>query len=497
MMNAKERVVKNSFLYVFSSILMKGFGFLLMPIYTFFLTPEDYGTINLLNGFINVMVFIVALSLYAAIIRFYVDYKKDHRKLKRFHGSVFSFILISGTVFLTLSLLFRSLLQTLFFDNMTFFPLVFIALLSITFLAIHTMHYNVLMAMQNGPKAVTVNIIFFLAQASMNIVFIAVFNLGAMGIMLVQLILNVIYFAFVIFDLKKYDLIEFCLDYKILKEVLKYSVPILPHNLSTRIASLISNIFLNSSNSLALVGIYSVSLQFGTLIDTIQVAVNKAFKPWFFEMLGDQSESNKNEIVNLTKVLLVCYSIIYMIIGLFSQDVILLLINDQYVTAWTIIPIFVFGFSIKSLYYFYVNILFYYKEASKKIFIATITGSLSNIFLAAILIPLYGMYGGAISFAVSKVITVIIVVMITKKYPFDGYKVYDMVKVILTSMLFLLLGLIFSYSKYDTVFNISNFLYKFFILAVYLVLSYIWYKPLIKSFLTIAWIKNNLRNKSE
>jgi len=492
-MNAKEKVVKNSFLYVFSSILMKGFGFILLPIYTYFLTPEDYGTINLLNGFINIMVFIVALSLYAAIIRFYVDYKKDHQKLKRFHGTVFLFILISGMSFLTLSLVFNDVMLQLFFKNITFFPIIFIALLSITFIAIHTMHYNVLMAMQNGPKAVTINVIFFLLQAGMNIVFITVFDLGAVGIMLSQLILNVMYFWFAFFDLKKHDLIVICLDLKILKEVLKYSIPIIPHNLSTRIASLISKLFLNNTNSLALVGIYSVSLQFGMLIDTIQVAVNKAFKPWFFEMLEDQSVSNKTEIVNLTKVLLICYSVVYMIIGLFSQDVIVLLINDQYITAWTIIPIFVFGFSIKSLYYFYANILFYYKDASKKIFIGTIIGSTSNIMFAALLIPLYGMYGGAISFVISKVITVVIIVMISKQYPFDGYKIFDMLKVILTSMTFMLLGLLFSYSKYDTEFDVGNFIYKFLVLGSYMVLVYIWYKPLIKSFLTVDWIKHNLK----
>ncbi|NMB34189.1 MAG: oligosaccharide flippase family protein, partial [Clostridium sp.] len=71
------RVLENSFLYTFSSLLVKAIGFLLLPVYTLFLTPEDYGTTNLVNSFNSVATFILAFSLYVAVIRFYVDYKDD------------------------------------------------------------------------------------------------------------------------------------------------------------------------------------------------------------------------------------------------------------------------------------------------------------------------------------------------------------------------------------------------------------------------------------
>ena len=87
------RVLENSFLYTFSSLLTKAIGFLLLPIYTLFLTPEDYGITNLVNSFTSVATYIVAFSLYVAVIRFYVDYKDEQDKLKRFYGTIVTFVL--------------------------------------------------------------------------------------------------------------------------------------------------------------------------------------------------------------------------------------------------------------------------------------------------------------------------------------------------------------------------------------------------------------------
>lgn len=42
---------------------------------------EDYGITNLVNSFNGVLTFVIAFSLYSAVIRFYVDYKNDQEQL--------------------------------------------------------------------------------------------------------------------------------------------------------------------------------------------------------------------------------------------------------------------------------------------------------------------------------------------------------------------------------------------------------------------------------
>src|SRR5699024_5054858 len=129
-----------------------------------------------------------------------------------------------------------------------------------------------------------------------------------------------------------------------------YSIPLLPHNLSTRIASFASRVFMNIGHSIATVGLYSISFQFGTVIDTVQSSVNRAFRPWFFEMMKNEDEESKKEVLTLSSLLLTLYSFVYVVIGLFSQEAILIMTTKNYVMAWTAVPILVIAFSVKSIY---------------------------------------------------------------------------------------------------------------------------------------------------
>lgn len=494
-MSGIRKVLENSFLYTFSSLLVKAIGFILLPVYTKFLTPDDYGITNLVNSFTGVASFIVAFSLYSAIIRFYVDYKSDREKLKRFYGSILMFISISGLIFVGIVFLFRKAFVSWLFDGIDFFPFVVIALSTLTFICLHTAYQSILKGMQSGKKLTAINLIVFILQVGLNLFFIGVLKLGATGVLMSSLIINILYVFYMLYDLMKNDLISFCIDIGLLKAALKYSVPIMPHNLSTSIASFASRVFLNKSTALAAVGLYSVSMQFGAIIDMVQSSVYQAFTPWLYNLMSQEGEDKKKDIVVLSRFLLILYSLLYMGIGLFSPEVLMLMTTESYHMAWTVIPILVIAFSVKSIYYFYINILFYYKEASNKIFISTVTGSFADIILASILAKHYGMYGAALAFLVAKVIVVLLVVAMSKKYNDIGYKIVDMLKIIIPSLLFMGIGLCFSYTKFLVTFSWINLAYKITIFFVYLIYIYFTNKKTINNLIKSGKIQAILRKK--
>jgi len=186
----------------------------------------------------------------------------------------------------------------------------------------------------------------------------------------------------------------------------------------------------------------------------------------------EKSKKNRQNIISLSSFLIIIYSFVYIGIGLFSQEVIILLLPKSYALAWTVIPIFVVGFSIKSIYYFYVNILYYYKKAVKVLFIATISGSLLDIILAFYLVPRYGMYGAAIAFVCAKIIVSSIVVILSKRFDDIGYRVLSMLKIIMPSLIFMGLGLYFSYTKYLTAFSWRVLIYKILMCVIYIIFIY-------------------------
>lgn len=472
-MSGKRKVLENSFFYTFSSLLVRAIGFFLLPVYTLFLTPTDYGITNLVTGFNGVATFVVAFSLYQAVMRFYADYKNDKERLKRFYGTVVVFVFLSSVVFLFLGIVLNRFLISWFFDGISFFPVVLIALVTLCFSTLHALHQSMLQGMQKGKKLTIINLTVFLFQVGLNLIFIGIIKLGAVGVLLAVLIVNIGYFFFMITDLKKNDLLALCLDIGILREALRYSVPIMPHDLSTQIASFASRVLINKGGSLASVGLYSVASQFGGIVDLVQVSVNRAFAPWLFEVMNRRDEQSKAEVLELSKLLLVMYSLLYLIMGLFSQEVVLVMTNERYAKAWTVIPIIVIAYSVKSIYYFYVNILMYHKEASRKVFISTVTGSSLHILLAAILVPLFGMYGAALTFLIAKITVVSIVVFLSRRYNDIGYRLVPMLKTILPSFLFMGVGLFLSYTKYIHEFSWMNLLYKCVVLGAYVLFLFV------------------------
>jgi len=468
-MDSRKKVFENSFLYIFSSLLVKAINFLLLPIYTYFLTPEDYGITNMVASFSGVAIYIIAFSLYSSVIRFYVDYKDDRERLKRFFGSIIIFVFISGIVFFLLVILFRHQIIEWFFEGIPFFPYILISISTLIFSTLHLIHQNILKGMQEGKKLIIINLIVFFFTVLLNLLFICIFKFGALGVLLTTLIINVLYIFVLVFDLIKNNLIKFCLDFNLLKAALKYSIPILPHDISTQIAQFASRVFINKTDSLANVGIYSVSNHFGSVIDLIQASFNQAFQPWFFETMKERNDESCINIISLSSFLMIIYTFIYMGIGLFSQEVIILLLPKSYALAWTVIPILVLGFSVKSIYYFYVNILFYYKKAVRVLFISTITGSLIDIILAYYLVPHYGMYGAAIAFVFAKIIVVIIVVFLSKRFDDIGYRVLNMLKIIIPSLIFMGIGLYLSYTKYLTSFSWTNLAFKLLVCVLYMI----------------------------
>jgi len=478
-MSGKKTVLANSFYYTFSSFLVKAFGFFLLPVYTAYLSPGDYGITNLVHSFLSVATFIVSFSLYAAIPRFYVEYKEDQEKVKSLFGSIIIFTFIMGLIFLCISILFSKVIVRFLFTGIPFYPYVLIALITLLFQSLHTIHENVLKAIQKGRFLASLSVIVFLLQTGITIVFVVILKLGPVGVLLSQAIISFLYSIFMVSDLRKRNLLSFSFNWKLLKRALSYSIPIIPHNLSTSIAAFVSKIFINNSASLASVGLYGIAMQFGSLIDLFQTSVNKAFSPWFFNVLHEGRGKSDIDQMEFARILLSLYSVIYLGIGLFSQEAILLMTHSRYTLAWKVVPILVVAFSVKSIYYFYVNILFYHQEAARKIFYASLTGSFLDISLAAILIPRFGMYGAALSFLIAKVCIVVIVVLLCRNYNQGMFDVLGMIRTILPSIVLIGIGLIFSYTKYETVFNWGNFLYKCGIVGVYLAILLIHYKSVI------------------
>ncbi len=411
-MSSKKNLIKNSGIYSLVQILQKAIGLFLLPVYTSLLSPSDKGITDVVQPIVAFLSIFYTLSLNSAVVRFYVDYKENDKKLKEFWGTCITFVIVNSLILTIVLILFKDTLLLPIAKGINFYPYILLGLVSITFNPIYTIFQSTLQAREESSTYGLNNLLYFIVNLSLNILFVVVFRIGALGVLLSLAITDTIFFIYTL--IKFIPTITMKIKKSYLIQALKYSLPLLPHSLSGWAVSMIDRIFLNGYEGLAVPAIYSTGAQFANIINVITVAVNQAYVPWFFSKMKDK-DKNEAEIVKTAEYITIIYCFLAMGMSLFGPEIFRIMVDDAYSDGWKVIPLLSFSFVFNGIYYFYVNPLFYNKKGVKFIALGTFTGAILNSILNIIFIPKYSMMGAALASLIAMLVSCLLVYLISKK----------------------------------------------------------------------------------
>lgn len=426
-------VLTNSFLYTAGNLLLKAFSFFLIPLYTAYLSTEEYGVINLASGFYAVLGTLITIGLQYAVVRFYADYKDDRTKVARMYGSVISLILMIGAAVLVIAIVGQQYVAKWFFKGMTFYPVVLLSVLIAVTSGLYTVYQEILKGMQEAGKSVILSYVYFFLHLGLNILLVVSLKKGATGVLIAGVGTYLVMILIMFIDLLRRKLLILCLDGTMLKALLRYSLPLVPHTLAFNLQTYATRLILNERFSLSLLGIYSLAAQFGMVADVVLNSVQSAFQPWVYGVLNKDEPDGKKRIAQMTYLLMWLYGLMFILIGLFSQEAVLIMAqNESYMTAWIYIPLIVVTTSLKAPMYFYLNLLYYDKKKTKYLFISTVVGCIINVLFTWILTPVLHIYGSIVADIIAIVIRQIMVLMVVFK---QARELYSLIKLELLSLL--------------------------------------------------------------
>lgn len=385
------KIVTNSALYSFTTLLQKGASFFLLPLYTAFLTPEDYGIVNVVTSVSSFLAVLIMMSLNGAATRFhYKNTEESYRKV--LWGTITSIVFISslgwGAVFFTL----HRFLVDPFIGEIDFYPYAVIGLANTIITPLYLLFQSYLQARQEAFYYSINTFSHFLTQVGLAIVFIAVYKMGAVGMLLSNVITSLIFFIYVL--IVYIPKIKIGIDKGVAKESFKYSLPLLPHQISIWSAGTIDRLFLNGYKGKAVTGVYSVGQQFGNVVGTIAYSVNQAFVPWFFQMI-EKGEEGYRKIEKMGLFAVVGYSLIAFAISLFAPEILKIMVSEKFRDVWQVIPILTFAFVFHGVYFFFINILFI--KDTGWVFTVTLSSMIVDVLMNILLVPLWGFWGAGIA----------------------------------------------------------------------------------------------------
>lgn len=463
--SSAKSVLINSGIYSITSILQKAIGFILLPLYTLYLTPEDYGIVGVVNSLTQVLTLLFTFSLNSAVQRYFYRYRENWPQLQSFYGTIMLFIMGNSLFLGGLIILFKDILVEPFVDGIAFFPYIFMGIITVIVNPIYNIYQTLLQTMEQAKAYAINSLLNFAMMVACNILFIVVFQWGATGQLLSYLIPGFTFGLYALISLYQRGIIRFNFQWNYLKEALSYSIPLLPHLMSTQIADFVSRLFLNNQVSTASAGLYTTASQFMLIIDTMQYSVNSAYVPWFYSLM-DLGDQHKKKAIQFADVLSRIYLIISLGMSLFIKEVIQIFIADGYLLAWTLVPIILVAYQIRSVYLFYVNTLFYNTKATRYIFIATLSGSLLSVLLTATLTQYLGLLTPAIVLLIQWTVIAIIIYVLSRKIEPVNFKIKNMLLYIAILVLVSGVGLFYDIAHPTGPLIWQNLLYK---IVLYLV----------------------------
>lgn len=417
-MSRIKDLAKNTLIITIGRISTQFITFLLLPLYTDLLTTEEYGTVDLITTLVQLFIPIVSLMIDQGVFRYLLSSENENTK-KEVISNAFFLLLGLNFVFIIIYLLLLPLITVKY-------------KIWILLILVITAFSNLFLQISRGLKKTfdyaLGSFICSLITITLNVLCIAFIKMSAVGMLLATFIGNVVCCIYLFFKLEinKYLSLS-SVNKKTLLNELKYSIPLIPNQLSLWVMNSSDRLIVSFILGTAANGILAVSHKFPaifmTFFNIFQLAWHETGTVHFFDKDRDDFFSKTiEEIMLLFSTLCMCIIIVLPIV--FN-----LFVNSSYNEAYYNIPIYL----IASLLNVMVGLLGVVYVATKKTFeIAktTIIAALINIIVNIILIKYIGLYAASISTFMGYFITMIYRIIDTKKYLNIKYSLYKYVKII-------------------------------------------------------------------
>lgn len=392
-MNQKKQLMKNTIIIAIGKLSTQIISYLLLPLYTSQLDPSEYGNYDFICTLSVFLCPIITLLMEESMFRYLIDAdSKVQRKKIITQTIIYTFF---GTV------LFTIIAALIMGFGTDYTPMYITAIITFVISNILIGLSNALSRGLGKIKLYSVsNFILGISTIILNIVFILALNAGAEGLLWANTIANA-FTAIVILAILKLPKYIGKIDKPLMKDMIKYSVPLVPNSISWSIINMSDRIILTQMVSSAANGIYAMANKFPNIINVLYGYFYTAWKESAAKIV---KEDNKNQYYNSiyhdAKRFLYAITICLIAVMPFAFPI---FINEAYDEAYVYIPIVMIATYYSNLSSFYGGIFSAYKD-TKIMGTTTIVAAVINLVIDLLLVNWLKIYAACFSTLIANLI---------------------------------------------------------------------------------------------
>ncbi|MGB6874136.1 MAG: flippase [Dehalococcoidia bacterium] len=405
------RLSKHSIVYGLGVAISQVVGFFLIPVYTRYLTPADYGGLEIFQTTLSILSIIFVMGLTTALFRSYFNYG-DEEKRKTVVGTTFLFLTGTSFLFLLILMALAGDFSALLFGSVEYALYFRVIFLTLFFDVGVVIAFSVLRAREESKKYAIFALIRFLTTAGLNILFVVVLHKGVLGILLGGLIAAFLLYCISLRSIVKNAKLSFSIAE--LKEMLSFGLPLVPAGLAAWIMTMADRYFLQFLSTPTELGLYSLGYKFGMVIQGLIVRpFILAWGPFFWSVTR---ERNAKEIYSsvLTYFVLVGMAVA-LVLSVLSKEVLVIMATPPFHGAYKVIPLIAVSYVSYGCYQILAPGILLEKK-TKYLALIVVVGAAVNLGLNYLLIPSYGMMGAAVATVISYLLLPVGSYFVSKRY---------------------------------------------------------------------------------
>ena len=398
----ESKLLKNVGIYMISSFGSKALSFLIIPLYTYYLSTSEYGTYDTIVSLVNVLAPMCMLCIHEGLLRWLL--KSDEND---------SDVIGTGLIVYILAIAISDVVTYLILWSRNWqYTNVFVALITVS--SLQSVAQFIARGLKKNKVFALSGAIYTLVMLALNLLLVIVIRMGINGMLLSMEIAHFVASVYVFITCKK-EIFKYKLNVnkKLCKEMISYSVMLVPNRISWWVMNTSDRLMLTAMIGSSFTGIYSVACKFPTILSVFHSIFYQAWQEQaVLEYDSETRDKYYTDIFHKYMVLLACA--ILCLIPL-SKIYVLKFMEVSYRTAYYYVGILFIGSIFSAFSEFYGTAYISAKE-TKQAMITTSIGAAINVAINFFFIRIIGIWAACISTAVAYMVLWIVRLIQTKKY---------------------------------------------------------------------------------
>ncbi len=393
---------KHSIIYGLGSLLPALLAFVLLPLYTAYLTPIEYGVFSLLLVTSNIVSVVAQMGLGSALFREIIYQESDESTAL---GTALTFLVATSGLFCLILTSLSAKFSSLIFSTPNYAPLLSLTFVSSLLSMTDVVAMTKLRIGQNSALFAALSMARFALGVALNIFFIAVLRRGVTGLVVAGVLQSSVSAAVSLRVLRQE--LRPTLSIPMLRRLLAFGVPLVPFGLARLALTSADRYFLQRFFTTHEVGLYSLGYNFGMVISLVVWAVQLA---WPAQMFAIAKRPDAEGV--FSKILtyyLAAIGFLGLGLSVLAREILMVMTTPAYYGAYAVVALIALSYILYGTV-FITNTALETRNKVKYMSPIIIGSAVINLGLNYLLIPLYGMMGAAwatlISFSILAVVQV-------------------------------------------------------------------------------------------